>query len=701
MRSSTANFNENKGRDSVVQSPTFTSDDKSASPAGRQDVEQEPIAEQVEGGLTLLSAVGAYRHTGTRSELVPPAGPVMRKKSKDEDEDKAGIKQNKNNEMSNQFVKESSQSSIVYNTGSRKRSGSWNSSNCSPQGSPNRIVPPANAFNRHHEVIGSNRGSDRDSVVHFSEGVHRDETSNIRSPPMIPRALGSRKSALLAFEVTRNELDAETDLMRSLDETSPLRRSSGTCDAVLSEVPIDTNYEPVHDFIMPDDDEIVGSIRTSHRKETSGGEGRSIERTRSVDSNTVLGRTSIASKRKISPTRVREGGHHRHLTVEENLFGMNAALSFFKMEDNKKRQRDEKQFAEQHTDQISKARAGDVFDAASVVFDRITKTSDSSSIQPSNVKPNKSIRLPNPVLDRRSSTEKPSHDRVIPSSTLDLTKTDGHRTSLSVKQDAGDIEGGSLEFSNYDDPRFDEAGGDGGPGQEDAFGWKDEKHNKFGRYPFAKKIKAEWETVNAFWKPRRNVVYTYLKIVVLYIMVPSLGIAGILFYVVDNPPTGTCPWEGCDPRNQFASASWWVLFLGCRQMVIITLAFSMEFLLVDYLALRTTACVRLFGPMFTLLLVQWKGWSMLVFFTGLFNFCLTSGDSNFANHWLYWQKFLPMMNRSNPSGYVTSSSTYSTMFELAMGVGAAVGVKRLMVGLHFGRRNYGMLKRTNRAEINC
>jgi hypothetical protein len=683
---------EEKRMEGVPQSMSWTSDGKGASP-GRREVEQESDGAQIEEGMTLLSAVGAYHHTGMLSELGPPVVPV-RTKSNDNDE---VITKNKTNEISNHFIKESSQSSFVYKGGSRTPCGSWNSSGEStPKGSPNRTVPvgAVNAYNNNQTGLGSTR----ESTIHFDDDVGGDEPSKLLLPPTIPKVLGTT-SAHLAFEVTRNELDAETDLMRSLDETAPLRSSAGTCDAVLSEVPIDTMDEPVHDFLVTDDDDglalpVSSSIRTSHSKEARVSEAPSRARARSNDSITI-GRMSITSKRKASPAKAHEGGHHRQLTLEENLFGLNRALSFLKMEDDKKRQEAEKRFAEQRTEPLSKGRPGDVFDTASVVFDRITKA-NASVILPPEEKAKTSAVARKPLLDRRNTTG----ERKSSATAGDLKKTDGNRISSSVKQDGVDIEGGSLEFR---DPRSDETVREGDLSAKYAVGEKDQKSNKFGRFPFATKIKADWDTVNAFWRPRRHVVHTYLKIVVLYIMVPSVGIAAILFHWAENPPTETCPWEGCDPRNQFASASWWVLFLGCRQMIIVTLAKVMELLLVDFLALRTTWTLRLFGPMFTLLMVQWKGWPMLLFFIGLFNFTLTAGDSNFANHWLYWQTLIPMMNRSNPSGYVTTQKLYYLICELSMGVGAAVGVKRLMIGLHFGRRTFGTQKRRKSTEksIEC
>jgi hypothetical protein len=111
--------------------------------------------------------------------------------------------------------------------------------------------------------------------------------------------------------------------------------------------------------------------------------------------------------------------------------------------------------------------------------------------------------------------------------------------------------------------------------------------------------------------------------------------------------------------------------------------------IIDFLAIRTTLTIKLFGPMVTLLIVQSKGWPCLGFFWAMFNFALVVGDSPFSNHWLYWQDWVDMMNRSNPAGNVTSSLTFYRVCAVTMGVCAAVSVKRLVIGLYLGRKTFG------------
>jgi hypothetical protein len=259
---------------------------------------------------------------------------------------------------------------------------------------------------------------------------------------------------------------------------------------------------------------------------------------------------------------------------------------------------------------------------------------------------------------------------------------------------SGDIEEGreaseEMEYSTDDEGSNSNSDEDNKGGRKGRFSWiKKKKPNPFRHLPGAAKIMEEWDTFNTFLNPRKKTLYTYIKIILFYIMIPSAAIAAILFYLVENPPTGYCPSVGCDDRFKYPSASWWVLFIGCREVVIACLAKLTESFVVDFLALRTRLTLRLFGPMFTLLLVQSKGWPFLIFIFGMYNFALIVGDSAFSNHWLFWQEWIKMCNRANPPGLVTSSQAFYRICACAMVIGAAVAVKRVAVGLYLGRKTF-------------
>jgi hypothetical protein len=72
----------------------------------------------------------------------------------------------------------------------------------------------------------------------------------------------------------------------------------------------------------------------------------------------------------------------------------------------------------------------------------------------------------------------------------------------------------------------------------------------------------------------------------------------------------------------------------------------------------------------------------------MYNFALVVGDSPFSNHWLFWQPYVGMFNSQNPSGLVTSSLAFYRICAVAMGVGAAVAVKRMAIGIFLGRKTF-------------
>ena len=60
--------------------------------------------------------------------------------------------------------------------------------------------------------------------------------------------------------------------------------------------------------------------------------------------------------------------------------------------------------------------------------------------------------------------------------------------------------------------------------------------------------------------------------------------------------------------NQLRPHTGEVIFVGCRQVITLTLVRAAEVVLVDYLALASPRLVRLVGPRVALFLSQSKGW---------------------------------------------------------------------------------------------
>jgi hypothetical protein len=229
------------------------------------------------------------------------------------------------------------------------------------------------------------------------------------------------------------------------------------------------------------------------------------------------------------------------------------------------------------------------------------------------------------ILFRRPITKKDSFsldtlDVVPPAPTMgvhhgDRKKTDGD----DVIQEADESDIGASE-SEYDI----EAGGGDTPQSSYS-----ERRRKFGLFKGGKcaasfacrandEIKEDFGYFWQFLKPRIRGIKIVLGITIFFVIVPAITIAASLFYT-GNPILGR---EG-------ASTSWLVLFLS-RQAVTFLLAKATEAFIIDFLSLQVRLTVRLFGPMFTLLVVQSKGLPFILFSWGVFNFCFNSGGKHRA-----------------------------------------------------------------------
>jgi hypothetical protein len=123
------------------------------------------------------------------------------------------------------------------------------------------------------------------------------------------------------------------------------------------------------------------------------------------------------------------------------------------------------------------------------------------------------------------------------------------------------------------------------------------------RKTFAAHIKEELDYVSKFRNATRNplaqAIHVYCKVVLLYLILPSTGIAAILFHLADNPPNGydmQGTTSSAAVRSSSASASWWLLFLGVRQVITLSLAMGTELFVIDFLSIRVRGTLRLVGP---------------------------------------------------------------------------------------------------------
>eukprot|EP00977_Amphora_coffeiformis_P012336 scaffold3043_cov180-Amphora_coffeaeformis.AAC.28 len=201
------------------------------------------------------------------------------------------------------------------------------------------------------------------------------------------------------------------------------------------------------------------------------------------------------------------------------------------------------------------------------------------------------------------------------------------------------------------------------------------------------KFKEDWQVWTEFFRPRQEHMVTYLKTVILYLIIPLVGISAILYYFADNPPTGRVDEETRATETDRPSASYILLFC-CRQLVTFSMAFASQIFVVDFIALNTRIMLNLVGPVLTLLVVQSKGWPFILLWWSIFDFALLAGDYPFAHHWLRFQSFIGFLSENNPSGQLVDNEWYWRALSIAISVSLAVSVKRFIVGLYLGRATF-------------
>ena len=112
----------------------------------------------------------------------------------------------------------------------------------------------------------------------------------------------------------------------------------------------------------------------------------------------------------------------------------------------------------------------------------------------------------------------------------------------------------------------------------------------------------------------------YILVFFLYVLVPLLGISGILFYWGGNP---------VGPMN--GSWSWWLIFVA-RILICLVLSQLTQFIIIDFICLETQIAVRFIGRLFTLMAVQSKGWPVLSIFWSMWQFILLHGSPTYNRY---------------------------------------------------------------------
>lgn len=233
---------------------------------------------------------------------------------------------------------------------------------------------------------------------------------------------------------------------------------------------------------------------------------------------------------------------------------------------------------------------------------------------------------------------------------------------------------------------------------------------------FQKAFLSDFHDFEEWVRLQRMGAWSYVKTIMLFLVIPCTGIAAILFYLVENPPCGTqseCieqqrlnelqnlanalgnnrtattgnPFRTNDLSEQ-ASISWMILFFGGRQVATFTMARMTMAFVIDFLCLRTALFVQMIGPMLTLSIVQSRGWVFVMFWWGVYNFAFNYGTNKFARHWLFFQDAVDLFNDVNPSGGFTASEPYLKAICVMVVAGFIISLKRFWVGLVLGKQTF-------------
>lgn len=190
---------------------------------------------------------------------------------------------------------------------------------------------------------------------------------------------------------------------------------------------------------------------------------------------------------------------------------------------------------------------------------------------------------------------------------------------------------------------------------------------------FFRKLRSEYHELIV---PKLPTFYKNISHTLLFVIFPSLSVAALLFYMLDNPMAG----------ESGTSISWWILFLGVRQVLMFESTRVGEVFWVEIVALRSKIFNMAVGPYVSLALIQSKGWPYIICFWAILDFAFLFGGGEFPQHWLFYQNKLDLFNAGNPVVGITDNVTYLRLLLSCIFIGVATSLKRLWLAIYLGRR---------------
>jgi hypothetical protein len=497
------------------------------------------------------------------------------------------------------------------------------------------------------------------------------------------------------------EQEAETHILKALEHDYPeqynRKRSDTVTSSILSQVPETASHDFTMSPVSTDGEDENTTSESPEREHTENGDAAE-----EGDSENQSVQASMRSKRSseqqqqmkplLPAHRTPMPSHHRQLTVEQTLFDMMSAMSAL---------HDEKP-------EYASNRLPDIVDSGhSEGEDQLTGSAENfahNAVLLSRFDEEAKIplavnkgNLPAAHVDEEAKTN-PTPIRtkerwdLLRGKLPSFQEGDSHKltpSDLDTTKFLGDVE--SKAEVKYGVPQDGEEAphgasvdnnGGSGPG-----GRGRQNNRRSSVFAVANdKLKEDWELWRAFFRPRKASLWTYIKTVLFYLMLPAGSIAAILFYSFENPPTGKG--KAATDSQDGASASWWLLFICVRQVLTFSLALGMQAFIIDYLSLGSRVMLRLVGPVLTLLIITAKGWPFIVFWWGVLDFAMLHGDGAFAKHWAFWQETIDMFNSNNASGNVVNNEWNTRLLSIAVSVSLVVAVKRFIVGLYLGRQTF-------------
>jgi hypothetical protein len=520
--------------------------------------------------------------------------------------------------------------------------------------------PPANENPSQHLQQPSLNGSTTFSSIDDGDGSLSNENNSRET-----ERNQQRRARILSLDDILQagpfEQEAETHILKALEHDYPeqynrqrLDTSTSIASTILSQVPESAS----HDFSI--------SPVSADGEDENATSGSSPERvnTEEDDAENQSTQSSMRSNRSSEQQQMKPllrahrspmpSSHHRKMSVEQKLFQMTSAMSALHDERPKpsnmsNRRPDIGDSAHSGGEDQELTGSADNFAHNVVLLSRVDEEA-------------KTNPPPNKVKDRWE----PTPD--------DLEMTN-HRGNVESKAE--------VEYAVPEDvgeaPERASVGTNPGRGRQN--------NRRSSVFAVANdELKEDWELWRAFFRPRQDRAWTYIKTILFYLILPAGTIAAILFYFCENPPTGK---GKAEPDSQErASASWWLIFICIRQVLTLSLALGMQAFIIDFLSLGSRLMLRLVGPVITLLIVTSKGWPFVVFWWAVFDFASLHGDGAFAQHWAFWQEAIDMFNSNNPSGNIVHNEWNTRVLSIAISVSVVVAVKRFVVGLYLGRQTF-------------